>query len=194
MRRINLLSLKKDDISLIIEKGYPSVISSFIVITYVLVNPKLIADDLDNILNAIISFTSILLGFIGVLITLIFSLTSLSIIGNIFKRESLRELMHLYFRRCIQSGFILIICTIVLFFRNTIGHIELLNFHIINFKFIDIVKVMWVFLTPYFSLASYRIISIVLKAAFTPNIVNENLNTTGPIADNDYSELRDKYQ
>jgi hypothetical protein len=172
-------TIKEFDYNLFIEKWYPSVISFIIVIIFLLLKPVLITDNLDSILNAVISFTSILLGFIGV------------IIGDIFKDESHRKLMHIYFKRCIQAGFILIAFTILLFFRNTI--MKYFNFQLMQIEFciIDVIKVGWIFLTPYFSLVSYRIISLVLQAAFIPREDDDNGNDD---IKPDYSDLREKHQ
>jgi hypothetical protein len=197
MKRLLSKKLNRDTLDLLLEKWYPFLVSFIIVILYIIIKPVLIVDDLDNILNAIMSFTSILLGFLGVLITLIFSLTSLSIIGDIFNEDNLRELMHIYFKRCIQSGFVLIICTILLFFRKTISSIDILviNFSHLDLYSIDIIKLLWIFLTPYFSLASYRIIAIVLKAAFTPSQNDDKTEDTSDVdKDEKYEELREKYK
>ena len=191
MKQIFTKQYSKIDYILLLEKWYPFLISFIILILYVIIRPVLISDNLDSILNAIISFTSILLGFIGVLITLIFSLFNLSVVGDIFKDDFHRNLMHIYFKRCIQSGFMLIAFTILLFFRNTIGRYLNINLFRINLSIITFVKVGWVFLTPYFSLASYRIISLVLQAAFIPK--QEEQSKSEEI-ENDYTELRKKYK
>ena len=179
----------KFDLNLFCEKWYPFIISLMIVIIYLLFSPVLTFDNLDGILNAIISFTSILLGFIGVLIALIFSLLNLSIVGNIFKSDFHRELMHLYFRRCIQSGFVLIGFTVLLFFRNTITHYLCFKLFECDISVLYIVKVIWLFLTPYFSLTSYRIITIVLHAAFVP-YEEEKPDKN----DTKHNNIRDKYK
>ena len=70
MKQIFTKQYSKIDYILLLEKWYPFLISFIILILYVIIRPVLISDNLDSILNAIISFTSILLGFIGVLITL----------------------------------------------------------------------------------------------------------------------------
>lgn len=186
-------SIKEFDYNLFLEKWYPSLISVLIVIIYLLFKPVLVADNLDSILNAVISFTSILLGFIGVLITLIFSLINISIVGEIFKDEFHRKQMHNYFRRCIQAGFILIGVTILLFFRNTIS--QYLYIQVVQLKIciIDFIKIGWIFLTPYFSLVSYRIISLVLRAAFEPAIEGQNENTENEDAE-DYTDIREKHK
>lgn len=173
------------DLSFLIEKWYPFTISFIMVVFYVIIRPFLVGDDLDNILNAVISFTSILLGFIGVLITLIFSLLNLTIVGNIFECEFRRNLMYIYFKRCIQSGFALITFTILLYFRKTINH------YIKSINVIEILKAIWVFLTPYFTISSYRIITLVLQASFIPKQEDkDNCEDTK----SDHTELRNKYK
>lgn len=157
----------KKDRSLEFEKFYPYAFALLIAILGVLcliLNVKII-DDIDTILNATISFVSIILGFLGALIALIFSLDNNPIVNYIFRNKHYKSLMKCYFKVSINSGFIAILITVIMFFRNTIRNIGFLN---INFDLlIDIIKIVWIYYVVLFSLSSYRMINIILKISFT---------------------------
>jgi hypothetical protein len=174
---------KKIDLSLIFEKYYPYVfalIMSIISSVCLLFKVKLV-DDISSILNAIISFASIIIGFLGALLALIFSLNNNPIVKYIFDSKHYKKLMKQYFKISINSGFITILTTILLFFRNTIRSIVYLN---LNFDFIlGALKVSWVFFVVLFSLSSYRLIYIILKISFSSVDDGEEQDENVPTVD-----------
>lgn len=153
--------------SLFIEEIYPYVIASItsIIAILVIVFDIDIIDNVDSILNAVISFTSILIGFIGALFALLFSLENNPIVKHIFKDTHYSKLIKKYFSSSISSGFLAIMFTLVLFFRATLYSIIDSTFSI---YILDIIKVIWVFINTLFALQSYRVIHIIIKIAFRP--------------------------
>lgn len=148
------------------EKYYPYIIATIISLVAIicLVCDMKIKDDIDSILNAVISFASILIGFIGALFALIFSLNENPIVKYVLCNEHYSKLMKQYFKVSINSGFIAILFTVLLFFRNTIG-----SFNISGFDFLGIIfgiKIIWIYCVTFFSLSSYRLIYLVLKISF----------------------------
>jgi hypothetical protein len=176
--KCNWIEKNKDKINCIIEIWYPFAFSGIILIIYLFLFRTIILDDKDNILNAVVSFSSILIGFIGTLIALLFSLENNLIAKFIFEDEHYKKLMKSYVVNSIQSGFILIVSSLALFFRNTISSLDFININIqpLNFTItlLYIIKLIWVFFLPYFGLSSYRIISIITKIAFN-NLEPDNI-------------------
>ena len=66
---------KRMDLSLVVEKWYPFVVSVFVGMIYMVLNPD-IKDDPDTILNMIINIVSILIGFLSALLALLLSLNT----------------------------------------------------------------------------------------------------------------------
>lgn len=163
----------KKDISLVWEECYPYFFAILSSIMYGLFKFN-IKDDIGTILNAIISFSSIILGFIGVLLALMFSLNDNPIVKYIFENSHYKKLMKRYFKVSITSGFISIALTVLMFLRITIMNIDI---SFVNMKLIIyILKIGWVFFAVYFPLSSYRLISIILKIAFIQNQSDETIN------------------
>lgn len=180
MRRnwIKLNDKNRDKITYFIEQWYPFALSVIVVVIYLFLFNINIVDDIDTIINAVISFASILVGFIGTLLALLFSLNNNPIVKFIFKDEHYNKLMKKFFIRVFQSGFILIVCSLVLFLRKTINNIDFFNLRILYFNqeitILIIIKIIWIFSLSYFGSSSYRIILIITKIAFTYNNINED--------------------
>lgn len=123
-----------------------------------------IKDDLSLVLNAIISFTSVIVGFLGVLLTLIFSLKDNPLVEFILGNEHYKNLVKHYFKFSIVVGFITILLTIIMFLKNTINNLTWYN---LDMPFLlNILKILFVFCVVCFMLSSYRLISIIIKIAF----------------------------
>ncbi len=154
---------KKLDISLLFEKYYPLFFGLIISIIYYGSDIKLI-DDVGLILNAVISFSSVIVGFLGILLTLIFSLKDNPLVDFIFDDEHYKKLIKGYFEFAIKSGFITILLTIIMFLNKTICgiHCSILSIESV----MKAIKAIFVFFAVCFPLSSYRVISTILKIAF----------------------------
>lgn len=163
---------KDDKRSWMIENFYPLVISIIISVacSRVFGNIK-IEDDVNSILSAILNFVAIIIGFFGVLISILFGSPINDIIVFVMDDKRYKKLLKRYFFSAIISGFVLILFTIIIFFRSTLDIVLADATKQMHF----ILKYGWLFFLVYFSLASYRVISVIMKIAFRDNpIIKED--------------------
>ena len=159
---------KDDKRSWIIENFYPLVISIIISVACSVVFRNIkIEDDVNSILSAVLNFTAIIIGFLGVVISILFGSPVNSIVVLVMGDSRYKKLLKRYFFSAIISGFILILFTIIIFFRVTI---DAMFENVINL-ILFILKFGWLFFLVYFSLSSYRVISVIMKIAFRDNPV-----------------------
>lgn len=154
--------------SWIIENFYPFIISIIISVACSIVFRNIkIEDDVNSILSAVLNFAAIIIGFLGVLISILFGSPINDIVVFVMGDERYKKLLKRYFFSAIISGFILILFTIIIFFRATLDSVLTNVTKGIHF----ILKYGWLFFLIYFSLASYRVISVIMKIAFRDNPV-----------------------
>ncbi len=175
---------KRDKLISYIEEWSPLFFSALVTFLFV-INPIIILDDIDNALNAIISLTSILLGFTGVLVTLMFGMLETRVMKTIFDESfSFKKRLKRYFSLNCCSGFILLFLSVLLFFRETLKNI------CINIVW-AFTKYAFVFFLLYFIFSSFRIIYITIQLLFLPM----NADTDNNEADQeDYTDLRERYK
>ncbi len=163
---------KDDKRSWIVEKFYPFIISILISIACGIVFRNIkIEDDVNSILSAILNFAAIIIGFLGVLISILFGSQINDIVVFVMDDERYKKMLKRYFFNAIRSGFMLILFTIIIFFRSTLDSVMLNVVKEMHF----ILKYGWLFFLVYFSLSSYRVISVVMKIAFRNNpIIKED--------------------
>ena len=121
------------------------------------VNVNLDVDEFDKVLDSVINFTSIVIGFIGVLIGILFSIRNSVLVDKLFKHKS-REKLKKYFVESFISGVLLIVLSIIMYLRKNliIGECDL------SVKLFNL----WVGFIAYTLLCSYRIISIMILIVF----------------------------
>lgn len=162
-----LRCLKNDRIRAYYEQLYPQIYSILCVIIYFLLFKDCREYNFDNILNAVISFVSIMIGFIGALVTLIFSLLDTKIIQIIFGNEGYRTRLKNFFLCSCQSGFFILGLSIIFFVRQDIfSVIKRITPYEASVFFIEGFKSIWVYCLAYFILSSYRIISLMIRIVF----------------------------
>lgn len=154
---------KNDRLSLFWEMYYPIIFGLLSAAGYIILGIEL-KDDSSLILNAIISFTSVIIGFLGVILTLIFGLKDNPLVKFILGNKHYKSLVKYYFKFSIIFGFITILLTIIMFLKNTIGSLSWNNFDL--FPLLNVLKTLFVFCVVCFMLSSYRLINIILKIAF----------------------------
>lgn len=171
------------------ERYYPLLIAIVFVIIAIFINPNLyILDDVDSILSAVISFASIIIGFLGALVALIFS-TENRIMRIVIEDEYYSARMKKFFLRPIQSGFIWIFLSILFSFRATLHNICLAN-KIDGDRVILISKLIWLYLFVYFLISSYRAINIILKIVFTGNEKKKADGEDEIMPDEEYEKIK----
>ncbi len=175
---------KRMDLSLVVEKWYPFVVSVFVGIIYMVLNPD-IKDDPDTILNMIINIVSILIGFLSALLALLLSLNTNIIVKEIFKESHYKLLMRKYFEKSIGAGFVLIALTTMLLLRKTISEW--------NIGVIRGIEILWVGMTMFFFTSAFRVISIVMKIVFFDDGSHKIEETTMTSEEQkDYEDLKNK--
>lgn len=145
-----------------IEKNYPLIISGFVGLL-MLINTDVtsISIQLEKILDASITFSSIIIGFLSALLGIIFSIKNTEIIDSILNYDYTRETFVEYFKKSIISGFFTIMLSSVLFLDELIPNIKIekINYEIMLLKYLFI---LWCAVLTYFILSSYRIIDILM--------------------------------
>lgn len=142
-----------------LERFCPSIISivftSLIVMNVELTNlpPKF-----DNILNGVITFSSILIGFIGVLISILLTIKDSNLIRELFKKVQ-GKILKKYFKFSLISGFLVVLFSLILYFNNR-------PIFIYKEKQIDISIILWTLFLSYFAMSSLRIIDIMMHIIF----------------------------
>ncbi len=160
---------KSGDVFAFLERIYPLFFSILICIIYNLCKYQIVGD-IGDLLNAIISLTSIVLGFLGVILALLFSFVNNPLLDYIMKNEYYKKKMKFFFKAPIMSGFVLVVCSVIMLSKISVRIDLFVFFHYImeNIKYLEI------FFLVYFMLSSYRIINFVLKCAFEQKSYNNN--------------------
>lgn len=179
---------KRDFLWTIYEHWYPFVYSITVVLMYnIFLNPVYIQNAAD-VLNSVISIASILIGFLGVIITLLFGQIKTTIIDTAFRLPQYKKALEVYFRRSFQAGFLMIFLSICMFFKSEI--IQLLVAESKKIEINTIINSIWLWILLYFLLASYRVISISMRMIFLSIEDNKDEYT---LDDETRRRLRDKY-
>lgn len=182
--------MKKGDKKLIAEKNYPLVGS--VVLTLIIVGMSFgieLKDDILTAVNAVLIVVSILLGFIGVLVGLIFAQSDNEILSVVFISKHLINLLKKYFVSVYRTGFIVLGLSIGMFFKETVNQVILdkIGDYIV---YIDKAYVyFWILFLIWFLLATYRLVKIVVDLIFQKK--KEPEKTQPEIKD--YTSLENKY-
>lgn len=185
---IKLKKKEKQDIYSRIEKAYPFIGGSLLCILYKACSFITIGD-ITETLNAISNFSSILLGFLGAILALLFSFNKNPFVKYIMTDTFYKKKLEYFFKSSILSGFALVFCSIIL-----LGNLSI-NINLISFieKILNNFHYLEIFLFMYFILSSYRVISFVLKCAFEQYDLQEDVYPEDQYTQKDITELREKY-
>ncbi|MGE7881705.1 hypothetical protein [Bacillus sp. NPDC094077] len=144
-----------------IEKYYPFWISTILTILFVVFHftPKI--NGFEKVLDGVISFSSIALGFLGALLAIILSISKSNVIQHLYSYMAQnsgdgRKILFGYFQRGLLTGFAVVILSIGMY---VVSKQTLNNYYLL-------ISYLWVFLTSYFVLSSYRIVSILMYTLF----------------------------
>lgn len=169
------------------ERLYPLIFSLIITAGYWLLDIEF-KDSLSELLSICISFSSILLGFIGVLIALLFSLNKNAVKEYILVNYFYRKRIYCFFTGPLRSGFFLILISLLFYVRNTLSGFIL--FRILW----DIIKTAWLFALVYFAASSYRLIRVVLKIAFYKDRETDEDNKEDGYDLEAYRKIQEKHE
>ena len=177
---------KQQDIYAVIEMYYPLIFGFLsVVVCYFCTYTKM--SDIGDLLDEIINFASILLGFLGAMLALMFSFNKNPLIIYIMSSDFYKKRLKHYFKVSISSGFVLVVCSIVMLMQLSIDFnmAPIIKFVSGNLYYLE------VFLVVYFISSSYRIISFVLKCAFMQYDIQDEIYPTNKYTDEDIEELRE---
>lgn len=186
--------MKKEDrnnrIKLIMEKYCPLFFSSiFTVFCIIQSSTFTLRDDIMAAVNAVLVAASILIGFVGVLVGLIFTQSENEILREVFGDKNLLNLLKKYFMSVYKSGFLLLIACIGIFFQKSLYEIISIKILGENLTIDVVVKYFWIFILLYFALSTYRLIKIVVELIFHQPGIKEDKEDKNE----DYSELEDRH-
>lgn len=116
----------------------------------------------EGFINAIISFSSILIGFLGVVIALLYSIKQEHFLKLILKSQYYKKKLQKYCNTALFSGFIVVILSLIMLGKNTI---KFYGSHIL-LEILGLIKYAEVFFLIYFIMASFRVIKFILKCVF----------------------------
>lgn len=133
------------------ERLYPSLLAWVITTVVFVFRIFPIDKGLDNVLNSAITFSSIVIGFLGALMAILANLGKSGLI-QLVNRFAGEDILFKYIRRTIQTGFVVLITSGCLFVLN--GMIE------------KVVFIFWMWFVTYFFFSSYRIISLLMNLVF----------------------------
>lgn len=173
------------------EKLYPAIcalISFIICIVYLNIFGAPSGIDLNNILNAIITFASIIVGFIGVLLGLVFSISNSEIIIKMFQYTEKDVLKH-YFMTALISGVLLICVSVLLYLKNIFSSIIISS----KITLFSLLAVLWVAIIIYMLLSSWRIINIIMHIVFSSESDNNKVMHI-EMDDDELRHLQEKYK
>lgn len=145
-----------------------------------------IPEQFDKILDASINFSSILTGFIGALIAILFSIKDTDLMKYLFENTKKRILLH-YFKNAILTGILIVVFSAILYLRTKFINITIMG---ITINTIILSVSIWIFLVVYFVLASYRIIDIMMTIIFKdPKSIQDRMKGN-EISSQDDKELK----
>jgi len=175
------------------EEKYPLILSLlitvilFIRISYNFCPPQ----NFGSILNAMITIDSILLGFLGVSLSILLSIKDRKVVEFLFKNPS-REILKTYFRSPIISGFINLGLSMSLNFIEYFTNIFVKP--ALNISLCKLILVTWIFTALFFVLSSYRIINIVMHIVFKDPTATNERKPDKVLDANREKELKEKYR
>ncbi|MBO0962396.1 hypothetical protein J1P26_22090 [Neobacillus sp. MM2021_6] len=170
------------------DKAYPYIFGVVImgIAYYFQLDPTI--KGFDNVLDGLISFSSIVLGFIAALLAIILSISKSPVINHLYNYTSSggtvdgKTLLFGYFRSSLFSGFCTVIFSIYMFI---IANKESIN------TYEEIFTCIWIGTTVIFICTAYRIVSIIMFTLFKHESQQQSHEqVTQP--ENDYSQLQER--
>lgn len=144
------------------EKNYPLILSLVITFFFYVLgfSPKI--PGYEKVLDGIISFSSIVLGFLGALLAIILSISKSNVVKHLYNYVGKsggdgKNILFGYFQQSLITGFIVVMLSICMYVVSNIKNLTI---------FYKIMSLGWVLITLFFILSSYRIISILMYTLF----------------------------
>lgn len=174
--------MKKEKFFVWLEKHGPLAISILTACLFgkFLVKPVLqLGNEIDNIINAVITFASIIVGFLGVFIGILFGMGTSESISLLLEKESGR--VKRYFIEPLISGMLVILFGTLLYVREKIS-------------FADIITALWTGLIIYLIASSFRIINSMMYILFQHRKVDKTLENKDAKTSPEVEKLIEKHK
>jgi len=141
----------------------------------------------DNVIGAVVTSSSILIGFVGVLLSLLIGVKETPLIISLFEIKG-ASLLRKYFAQSILSGFFLLVLSVILYLRDWIVAISS-GFEFDAYSFL---VSLWVSLIIFVVLAACRIINIMMIILFKSNRMPKIDSIE--MDENEAKQLQEKYK
>ncbi|WP_066307798.1 hypothetical protein [Bacillus sp. FJAT-29814] len=170
------------------DKIYPYVVGAIVMIIAYCFHLDPTIKGFDNVLDGLISFSSIVLGFVAALLAIILSISKSPVMNHLYNYTASggtidgKTLLFGYFRSALFSGFFTVIISIYMFI---ISNKERINI------FDEILTYFWIGITTIFMLTSYRIVSIIMFTLFKHES-NQSTHEQATQPESDYSQLQER--
>ncbi len=130
-------------------------------------------NNLINLVDSIITFSAIIVGFVGVLLAVLFSIRNTEIISLLFERKE-KKVLKGYFTSTILSGLFLVVISSLLFLKDYIDSV--ITADMLGLNFSNWIFAFWLALIAFLFGATYRIINIMMHIVFSDgSIQNKEL-------------------
>lgn len=169
------------------ERFYPLLISVTVLGLSVILNLQPYIKGFEKVLDGTITFTSIVIGFLGALLAIILSISKTKVMQHLYNhidKSNGKNLLYSYFRQSVLTGFIVVVSSISMYvFR------EMMTLPWYG----KIIFYLWIFTTVYFILASYRIVNILMTTLFTESKYSgEENHSSNQMSNEEVSALKEK--
>lgn len=172
------------------EEIYPAffaIVSAALIHTFTKVTS--ISDEFIKILEGVITFSSIMVGFIAALLGILFSIRDTELINHLFEHCDNRKRCLIFFRNPIISGLLIVIVSCLLFLDEQIPNITLPIYNI-SISSVKLLFTMWCVLCVYFVLSSYRIIDIIMLIIFKDPQATQKEPSSKMLSNEEVEELK----
>ena len=164
---------KNGYIGMLVEQKYPVFLSIIIAVaaTYIFIKyPITLREEIGSVINNLIVFVSIIIGFIGVLLGVLLSLKNEKIILILFELKA-KDTLKQYFRAPIFNGTSSILFGCIIFFHKAIDSLAENIYGQMSLS--ECAVIMWIFFTVNMLLTAHRLLNIMFELVFSDRKVQE---------------------
>jgi len=193
MGKINLNDMK-EGVYWFVERYIPRILSCFSFIVAIIflnfISLKVNAT-FEKILNSIITFSSIVVGFVGVLLAVLFSIRNTKVIKLLFEKKE-KNILKRYFKHAIFGGFSLVGISAILYIGSYLDSAFKLPFNRITIT--ELISSLWFALVIYVITSTYRIISIMMHIVFFEDQNKDEELDGVKMGENNKKELKEEFK
>jgi hypothetical protein len=156
------------------DKVYPVIVSFFITGVFLSFGLDSKLEGFEKVLDGTITFASIVVGFLAALLAIILSISKSKVMKHLYNYIDVnkgKKILFSFFQQSIASGFVVVILSIAMYLV-----IELKD----QYAYHKVAFYLWLFLSIFFVVTTYRIINILMKALFIEAGTASEKNTNQP--------------